>query len=249
MKQIFAILTTLLTCGFVANAQFKIKGTIVDSSGLNLVEGVKVQTKSGAVTFSDSVGRYQITVQENDSIFFTFRNKPTQKFSVYSVYSPENFDVKLLVKVRSRYKVLDEVIVRAKSYNEQYLENRETYKKIFESKPGQLETSTLPTGGVGLDINSLINLFRFRRNKQLAAFKTYLENEEKEKYISYRFSPKIVSRITGLKDEELKQFMKTYRPDYEFTIAVSDILFYQYILDSYYHYRKIDLPKGLIKRN
>ncbi len=249
MRQCIAIIVLVFVSSLTAHGQFQIKGTIVDSSGKNLVEGVKVQAKSGAIAFSDSLGKYKIMVQENDSIFFTFRNKPTQKFSVYSVHNPDNFDVKLLVKVRSKFTMLEEVIVRAKSYNQEYLDNRETYKKIFNATPGQVQTSTLPSGGVGLDINSLINAFRFRRNKQIKAFKTYLENEEKEKYINYRFSSRIVGRITNLKNDELKQFMLKYRPDYEYTAACDEITFHQYILDSYYHYRNINLPKGLIKHN
>jgi len=47
-----------------------------------------------------------------------------------------------------------------------------------------------------------------------------------------------VSRITYLQDEDLKTFMRLYRPQYEFLRNVSEYEYLDYIKSCYYHYKK-----------
>jgi hypothetical protein len=224
---------------FVQNgvAQFTVSGTVYDSSKVNLVEGVLVQNLSGAKTFTDSLGKYSLQVAENDSLFFTYRNKSTPKYAVSTIPDINHFDIKIHLKVKGKYTTLSEVIVQSKSYRQDSIENRERYAKAFNFRPGHVGSSVSPTGGVGLDINDLINLFRFRRNKQLKAFRNRLEREEKERYVNYKFNKTLVSRITNLKKPDLDTFMIRYRPDYEFIQLCDELTLNQYIINAWYHYK------------
>ena len=235
------ILFTFLSCFFLvaAEAQLKISGTVLDKSKINYVEGVRVISTGGIMAFTDSLGRYSISTGMNDSLFFMYNNKPTQKFAVNKINNPAQFDISLLIPVRSKYTVLKEVIVYSKSYKQDAAENRDTYAEIFAYRKPRVQTSITPGGGVGMDVNELINMFRFRRNKRLKSFQEKLEADEKEKFIDYRFNKVFVRRITQLKGAQLDSFRVWYRPSYEFANEASEIEFNQAVLNSLYHYRKV----------
>lgn len=231
-----------LASGNALLAQFLLSGTVYDSSKINYVPGVTVSNKQGNTVVTDSMGKYSIWVNEKDSVTFTFRNKSTQKFAVQTVADPSRFDISLRVKYKGKYSTLKEVIVHTKSYREDSIENRETYADIYNyQKPGI--TSTLsPSGMAGADVNELINIFRFKRNKRLKNFQVRLENQEQEKYVSYRFNKTLIKKLTQLEGQQLDNFMIIYRPDYEFTSLADELVFNQYILNCSYKY-KIDLLK------
>jgi hypothetical protein len=223
--------------GKTAGAQFVLSGTVFDSSRINYVPGVTVVNKEGRFTLTDSMGRYSLAVTEKDSVSFIFRNKATQSFAVQSVPDPSHFDISLRVNFKGKYSTLKEVVVFGKTWKQDSIENREAYAKVFNfEKPG-LKTSISPSGVPGADVDELINIFRFKRNKRLKSFQVRLEKEEQEKYVSFRFNKTLVRRITHLEGKQLDVFMIKYRPGYEFTSNADELDFNQYILNCSYNYR------------
>ena len=215
-----------------------VSGTVLDKSKINRVENVRVISTGGMFAVTDSMGRYTILVNPGDSISFVYNNKPTQKFPVVSIPNPEAFEISIQMAIESKYNVLKEVIIYSKTHKQDSIENRETYARVFNySKPG-LSTSVVPGGGVGADVNELVNIFRFRRNQRLKGFQNRLEAEEQEDYIDYRFNKLLVGRITGLSGAALDSFVVWYRPTYEFVRQSDEIIFNQYILNASYQFRK-----------
>jgi len=219
------------------NAQFVLSGTVFDSSKINYVPGVTVVSKEGRFTQTDSMGRYSLPVTEKDSVSFIFRSKATQSFAVHTIPDPSHFDISLRVNYKGKYSTLKEVIVFGKTWKQDSIENRETYAKVFNFEKPTLKTSISPSGVPGADLDELINIFRFKRNKRLKSFQIRLEKEEQEKYVSFRFNKTIVKRITHLEGKQLDVFMIKYRPDYEFTSNAGELDFNQYILNCSYKYR------------
>lgn len=222
----------------MVQAQMTVSGNVLDKGKLNLVPDVRVVSTGGMFDMTDSLGRYNILVKPGDSLYFIYNSKPTQKFPVSKIANPAQFDVSLHVFVNSKYSVLKEVVVFSKTYRQDSLENRQTYADVFEYKKPGISTSITPGGAVGADVNELINIFRFRRNKRLKAFQNRLEAQEQERYVSYRFNKLTVSRITGLKSPQLDSFLVWYRPGYEFTASADEINFNQYVLNAYYQFKK-----------
>ena len=216
-----------------AYAQFQLSGTVLDSTKRNLVEGVQVFCTCGTMSFTDSLGRYSIFVSEQDSVFFFFRNKPTQLFAVSAIKNPESFDISLLVYVPGRYQYLQEVVIYGKTRRQDSIENRLQYEKVFEHSNGGLRVTAAPgeSGiGAGLELESLINMFRFRYNRSQSRFAERLIREERDRYIAYRFNATIVKKLTTLKDGPLlEQFLQIYKPDYLLLTQTLDIELYQYI--------------------
>lgn len=221
-------------------AQLTVSGTVFDSSRRNYVENVRVESTSGLFTRTDSMGRYKLPVSEKDSLTFIYQNKPTQKFAVKDMATLTEFDISLRVNVKGGYKTMKEVIIFARSYREDSMENRQTYADVYNYRKPTIRTSISPGGAVGADVNEIINMFRFRRNKHLRLFQARLEQQEQDRFVSYRFNKNFVRRITGLTGAELDTFMVRYLPTYEFASTADEVTFNKYILNSSYAF-KIEL--------
>ena len=231
----------LLLCICTADhlfAQITVTGTVFDSSKKNYVENVRVESNIGKFTRTDSMGRYKIIVTEKDSLTFIYQNKPTQKFAVKDIPDLTQFDISLRVNIKGGgYRTLKEVIIFAKSYRQDSAENRATYADVYNYRNPTVRTNISPDGNVGADVDELINIFRFKRNKRLKAFKARLEQQEQDKFVSYRFNKSFVRRITGLQGTELDTFMVRYLPTYEFASTADDVTFNKYILNSSYAFK------------
>ena len=232
--------------GNLAHTQ-TISGTVTDYFSKRPLDAVTVQTSSGRVIISDSLGRYNINVNKNDSVWFSYLNKRTVKYSVDTIAHPQSFDVALYVDVRW----LPEVRVKTNDYKLDSIANRQTYAKAFNyRKPGlkvvapqtSTASSSVPTA-VGLDLDELINAFRFKRNRQLLSFQQRLLQEEHDKYIDHRYTKYLVIKLTRLQGEELNKFMLYYRPTYEEVLAMNDLELGYYIEQCFKNYEYLKTYK------
>lgn len=216
--------------------QYKVKGHVYDSSRSYVIEAVTVQSTGGRMTLTDSTGFYIIDVAEKDSIWFSYLGKPTPKYPVLKIADVSQFDIAL----RLKNSVMKEVKIRTRNYKEDSVQNRRDYAKAFNFRRPSLETMTSVTSsGVGFDLQEIIRLFQFRKNKSMELFRKRLEREEVDKFIDHRFTKGLVKKLTGIeKEEELTDFMKRYRPTYEFTSSTSDYEFQFFIKIAYEEYKK-----------
>ncbi|HEY4156054.1 MAG TPA: hypothetical protein VGM24_11520, partial [Puia sp.] len=141
---------------------------------------------------------------------------------------PEQFDMSLQVNIDS----LAPVYVRSRNYQQDSLETRMEYKKIFDyGGPDVFDNFGAGPGvssGIDLDL-----LFNGRKNRRMLAFQSRLLYDERENYVDHRFSRSLVKRITGLEPPALDSFMRQYRPSYEFIQSFyNDYEYYEYILRS-----------------
>lgn len=232
-----AFLVAILLHGILLNAQerpgrISVKGRVYDITQRLPLIGVSVMSTSGRGTKSDTLGYYTITVPEQDSIWFSYQGKQTQKYAANAIPNPLTFDIS--IKVNSD--VLPTVTIW-KSYRQDSLQNRQDYAKIFNyEKPG-LGTSVMPVGsgasGVGINLTDLIGMFQVRKMRRMESLQRRLEEEEKDKYVDYRFSKSYVRNLTGLAGSELEEFMKKYRPGYEFVADVSQAELGIYVLECF----------------
>ncbi len=159
-------------------------------------------------------------------------------FPVKTINNYTAFDISLRVRVNEKYKLLKGITVFSDTYKSDSLENRVTYSKIFSRENPTIRSSYEPGGPAGIDVGELIGIFQFRKNKQNLAFQKRLVQDEQDRYIDYRFSSKTISRITGLKGDDLTIYKKLYRPNYLFIVTSSLAKFYEYILNTSYAFKK-----------
>jgi hypothetical protein len=219
---------------------------VYDSTKTIPVINVLVKSGNGTQSITDSSGHYEIVTTDKDSLTFIYNNKPTAKFAVKQIPNIGAFDISLHVRVVEKFRTMKEVKVYSKNFRQDSIENRLNYNKIFSyEKPG-VSTSINPgSGSVGMDLDEFINIFRFKRNKQLRKMQNRLLEQERENYVKYRFNKMAVKRITRLEGVELDNFMMLYRPGFEFTQTATTVEFYQYILNASYQFKK----ELLIKEN
>ena len=234
-KSILLIFT--LVVSHFSFGQIIVSGTVFDSTKLYSVPGVKVFSTSGNSAITDSLGIYHIAIQPNDSIHFFYKNKFTVKFPIADVKDYSAFNISLRIRTEEKYKFLSPVTIYSDTYKRDSLENRITYDKYFKGKSSALQT-TYDTGGpAGLDLDALIGAFQFKKNRQRLAFQTRLIQDEQDRFVDYRFSKRTITRVTGLKGQNLDLFQKLYRPSYLFVANCSLIQFYQYILNCSYAFK------------
>ena len=242
MKQLYKILFfslpfLLLAPG--AKSQLTISGTVYDSTKTIPVKDVLIKSSNGTSTITDSAGHYAIVTTDKDSLTFIYLSKPTAKFAVRQIPDIGNFDIALHIRLSEKFRTLKEVRVYGKIFKQDSVENREQYAKLFNyQKPGIKLSSDAYTGAAGMDLDELINVFRFKRNRQLRKMQERLMEEEKENYINYRFNKITVRRVTRLEGKDLETFMKEFRPSFDFTQQSSIVEFYQYILNASYQFKK-----------
>lgn len=212
------------------------------------MESVSVLSSSGKGTATDSFGRYSLTVSEDDSLYFSFLNKPTPKYAVKDIQNPGAFDISIQRKIKE----LPGVFVKQKNYYLDSLQNRAEYEKIFDYRKPGLKTSMNPFdpgAAVGLELDELINMFKFKKNKRMLAFQRRLEQDEKEKYISHRFNKGLVKRLTGLTFPEIDSFMVEFRPTYDLAVQFNDLEFGQFIEEAFKYYKAgIKIDKQAFRR-
>lgn len=230
------LIILFLSGGLTAGAQIRVSGRVYDMSKLRPLEAVSILTTSGFGTVSDSTGRYTIIVSENDSIWFSYLNRPTPKFPVKTIPNPLNFEISLHVNVTE----LKEVRIMPRNYRMDSIQNRQDYAKAFNfHKPGVGSSLNIgPGGGVGLDIDEFIHMFQFQRNKRMLAFQKQLLKEEEERYIDHRFNRALIIRLTRLRGDALDTFIKIYRPTLYFVETSTDYEFQDYIKKSFSHYQR-----------
>ena len=237
------IITALLVADFSATAQiYTVRGMVYDSSRNYPLEAVSVLSTSGKGTITNAEGYYEIEVMEKDSIWFSYLNKPTIKFPVLKIITPLSFDISLQVSVPT----LKEVRIRPKNYKQDSIQNRVDYAKIFNYQKPKLKP-TIQGMGVGFDLDEIINMFRFKRNRSLASFQRRLLLDEEDKYIDHRFNKALVRRLTFLESPELDSFMRLYRPSYTFTKMSGDYDFQYYIKTAFFRYKRGMLPDAMLK--
>jgi hypothetical protein len=210
-------------------AQYKVRGTVYDKTRTYPLEAVSVMTSSGRFTTTNSEGRYQIDVSERDSIWFSYLDKPTIKFPVQKMMDMNQFDLALEVPIT----VLPEIKIKPRDYRLDSIQNRRDYARAFDFRRPNVESMTsIGPNGAGIDINELIRVFQFRKNRSMVRFQERLLQQERDRFVDHRFNALLVRRLTGLEDEGLKRFMTLYRPSYEFALYTNDYDFQLYIKEA-----------------
>ncbi|RYD46388.1 MAG: hypothetical protein EOP83_29745, partial [Verrucomicrobiaceae bacterium] len=165
--RLLLLLSFFLPAALGASAQYTLKGTVYDSSRNYAISSVIVASTSGQTTITGAEGTYSIAVSDKDSVWFTFMGKPTIKYAIKTIRNLAQFDISLRVPASgSRYKVLKEVVVFGRNYRLDSARNRQENARSFDFQRPNLGTMTsIGPSGAGIDVNELIRLFQFRRNR------------------------------------------------------------------------------------
>lgn len=188
-------------------------GKIIDKESQEVLPGVHILNKNQRKgTVSDIDGNFFIKLSETDTLTFSYVGY-NQHFFVLDDSMKENMQDKVIIPLSKSLVELESVKVFA-------YKNERAFKKAIlaleleeENQvdiqiPGYYYGPKKPVQpGVGSPISFLAN----KLGKRAKIEKKFNEAKRKDQYRSYlnsKYNKGIVSRITGLKDQELDNFMK-----------------------------------------
>jgi predicted transport protein len=103
------------------------------------------------------------------------------------------------------------------------------YAKYFNyNQPGlklSPQQNIFGNGGIsiGFDLNEIINMFRFKQNRNSQFLQNRIIRQEQEKYINYRFTKRFVQKLTKLDGPRLDVFMEYCKPSYPTLALLNDL--------------------------
>jgi len=231
----------LLTCCTVAFAQEKaVDGIVFDKgTGERIAEVNVLNASTGKSCYNNLKAEYSIGASIGDVLIFTKLNYFSDTLKIRGYNS-------LAVYLRRSAIQLQQVNVVAGPITpeQQLAATKRDYTKVYGLLADKDLLSLSPGDGVGLSIDALYNMFS-REGRNAEKLRQTIQNDYYQNVIDYRFNRALVSRITGLNDQPLTDFMQRYRPGYYFVIAASEYDFVASIKANYRRYLR--RPKTYFK--
>jgi len=232
LKRIICVFVIILVFAAGAGAQRLIRGHVYGArTTTSPVDSMQLRTYRGQVTFSDKEGYFQISSSNpaNDTLYVSYKGRFIMAYPIGKITTPEKFDIYLQNPAfydNSYYNELEDVQVHARNYHTDSLEKRRLYGDIFNYSK--------PKFNPFHPITSAINVFRQPYLNRQKRYQQFAVSSEKDGYIDSRFTPTLVANLTGMEDDEqIRVFMKKYRPSFEQLKGMVDLSLGQYILDCY----------------
>ncbi|NSL90527.1 carboxypeptidase-like regulatory domain-containing protein [Chitinophaga solisilvae] len=212
----------------MAGAQVTVTGQISDSNKLVLPYATVTNINSGKRALSDQGGFYKIDASRGDKIVFTFVGYLPDTLPVTLTTGTQTSNMKLVVAGKFLKGV--EITSQYSPYQIDSIERRRQYGYLLDLPNKPLAGGNTPEGA-GIVFSPITRFSKGERQKR--QFKKNYEEMEKQKFIDSRFTPLLVSQVTGLKGDSLQHFMRDNYPDYNTmrSLAHNDLLYW--ITDKY----------------
>lgn len=229
VKSLWAFLVCLLLSLPLA-AQVVITGKVVDTlSGRPLYPATVLDKTTGMNVYADSAGDYRIVVGPGDVLHFSYVGYYTQTYRAPMRLGRIIHPVFLMPRTQQ----LSEVRIKAMTaYGRDSLDRANTFREYL-NEPATHFTDPNENfgGGFGVSFHPITYFSKGERNKR--RFQRMFPEFEHDAFINSRYTPELVTRLTGLTGDSLTQFLRLFRPGYDYTRDVSDLEFWSWIKDKY----------------
>lgn len=241
----FSFLTTTIAVAQKADDEklIRLSGTVLSNDSLTPVAGVHVlnnRSKLGAT--SNEGGYFTIPMHRTDTILFSAIGYETYQFVLET--SSKSMSPLVTIKLVPKVYELKEVSVSDMPSEEQFKKDVLALKLPDEPDLDlpQIKQPKLtkgvefgPNGGLVIPgpFSALHNKFS-REAQERKKMQSLQVQEFKRKTYNARFNAQVVQRVTGLKDEQLDEFMKyckldeslvtNARNEYEIALAINNCL-------------------------
>lgn len=211
MKYAVAILLVLGTLSLHAQKKNERWGYLRDSAThepITLASVTNLNTQRTVMT--SAKGLFRIEITENQLLSFAAVGYHFDTIYYNNVHITQDT---LNLYLSPLAHNLGNVTVYAKGMSRYQLDSMERRKDFLHDVVSyKIPAIAQANSGAGIALN--IDHFSKHEKAKRKAF-AFFEANEKEAYINYRFPPSLVTEYSGLKDEQLQQFMQQYRPSSE----------------------------------
>lgn len=244
-KIFFPGIILLLFLSPQARSQVLITGKVTDDkTKLPLYPATILDKTTGYVVYADSLGNYQITVENGDELEYRYLGFYPEKYKVPAGLTRIIHDVALI----SKREKLQTVNVHALTpYQQDSLDRIKTFRhylslpvtelmeknqhSLYDNNAEDNGTNTHNLAGFGFTFHPLTYFSKKERRKR--HFHKMFSQFEKNAFISSRYTPKLVHTLTGLQDDSLRLFMFHHWPPYDFTRHAPDLVFWSWVKRQY----------------
>ena len=186
-----------------------------------------INTTTGKSVYNNLKAEYSIAAKAGDILIFSKQNYFSDTVKVL------NYSSQVVYLKRSSIQLNQVDIQGAPLTPEQQLAaTKREYNKVYGSLAYNDLLSVSPGSGAGISIDALYNAFS-REGRNAKHLREEIQNDYYQNAIDYRYTRTLVTRVTGLKDQQLSIFMQRYRPGYWFVENASDYDFITYIKNNY----------------
>jgi len=229
MRKHLTLFILYLCCVSNAFAQ-QIKGVVQDRENKTALIGVQLlNIYNNNTAFTDSLGNFTIAANKGELIEIRVGGYRTTRFRISQGHIPPFFKI-----------YLDKITVLN---TDRFASSELTQYQIDSIKSHELYENALdyPRMTTFEQIESPFTALS-RSNQQKWKFQESYAMFEREKYIDFTFNENLVRQLTGLEGDDLKKYMKRFRPSYEALRNMSLYDYYSYIRYTAERYRKSSRP-------
>lgn len=172
---------------------------------------------SKTVTLVDSISTFNLIVKNDDLIEVSRNNYETVRIRIANEKQPSYY----VLHLEKSYPLLD-VNGHLLPYQRDSLEFDNIYGIIVHGeRKGEVDMRSLPLAALS------------KQNREKWAFQEMFDKWQKEKYIDFVFNKDLVKKITYLKGNDLRRYMRLYRPSAQFLRTATEYEYLDYIKRSY----------------
>lgn len=240
MKRISRLCIPLLLLGHISYSQIVFSGKVWDRSDSSAITAATITNLfTRKSTAANDLGEFNIHADFGDSL----RISAVGYMPATIAAMPQYFLRSPLIFLIKEFNPLSTVTVYSDNYKSDSLSTRIWYDSVRRFNNPHLVSINPQSPGLTF---SPVTYFSAKAKAKRKLVK-WLDYTEKEDYVSYRFSSRLIARYTGLTGDSLRTFLLRYRPTYEYCKAASEEDMLLYINDSFKDYRAPD-PKNKPKR-
>lgn len=189
--------------------QVIVTGTVLDENKL-VMPGASILNKStGKRNYADAGGFYKIEAHLKDSIVFSYVGYITQTIAVPQ--SSGTYTLAITLQKQERFLSGVEVKSQYTPYQLDSMDRRAQFQPWLDKKDIPLAGNATPVG-FGISVSPITRFSHKEKDKR--KFKKIYADNEMDKYVDSRYTPLLVSHVTGLKGDSLLLYMQKFRPQY-----------------------------------
>jgi co-chaperonin GroES (HSP10) len=219
MRSVLVILFCFI-CARTLAQETSVSGIIFDADSKDRLSRVNVlNLTTGASVYNNINGVFTIDVTPGDKLVFKQAEHFADTIKIQS-YIPLAIYLRRIAIQLKQVNIFDTLMDPQK----RMAQKRRDYSMIYGSIASKDFLTLTPGAGVGLGIDAIYNSIS-RKGRNAAHLRETIENDYRRDVVDYRFNKTMVGRITGLKGQQLTDFMNKYRPGYYFLANASEYEF------------------------
>jgi hypothetical protein len=230
----------------------EIRGTILREDSLSPIYGAVIVNKNNMLgTLSNKIGNFKMRVKPGDTLQISHIAFVTHLIIFNDQKVENDLSFNIIMKLRSyelpgidvrRYRI-------RQRYREQATSMRRTDNITYDAGTIKLENTgpiyynpwsnaganALPMPVFGIPIGDLKEM---RRQEQLAKVAVEEAKDRRKKYINRKYSKELVNQLTGLKGNEMENFLNFCKPSDDAIFKANEYELTYLILDCYKRFKE-----------